>query len=230
MWQVFAKEKNNRINVKMSWWVQRHCGFSVLCLWSSSVSGSSLWQCKMFSVMCFWDVLASVYPSQNRADKKRLNIIIVAEGAIDCHNKAITPDYIKDVSMVEKPDHPGNRNTHFMSSHHGFLQSFVIAALIYHAFCVVMAYIYQNTPPFIPLFHISCRKLKMFHPVSTICPLLHPRFCLCKFTSACSLPGTHQHDRRCFAWFLPLCFFLLLTLAWSFMFLHFHNICVISKC
>lgn len=38
---------------------------------------------------------------QNRADKKRLNIIIVAEGAIDCHNKAITPDYIKDVSMVE---------------------------------------------------------------------------------------------------------------------------------
>lgn len=40
---------------------------------------------------------------QNRADKKRLNIIIVAEGAIDSHNKAITPDYIKDVSMVEKP-------------------------------------------------------------------------------------------------------------------------------
>lgn len=34
---------------------------------------------------------------QNRADKKRLNIIIVAEGAIDFHNKAITPDYIKDV-------------------------------------------------------------------------------------------------------------------------------------
>lgn len=41
--------------------------------------------------------LASV-SFQNRADKKRLNIIIVAEGAIDCHNKAITPDYIKDVS------------------------------------------------------------------------------------------------------------------------------------
>lgn len=42
---------------------------------------------------------------QNRADKKRLNIIIVAEGAIDSHNKAITPDYIKDVSTVEKPGH-----------------------------------------------------------------------------------------------------------------------------
>uniref|UniRef100_A0A8C2ZMN4 ATP-dependent 6-phosphofructokinase n=1 Tax=Cyclopterus lumpus TaxID=8103 RepID=A0A8C2ZMN4_CYCLU len=35
--------------------------------------------------------------SENRADKKRLNIIIVAEGAIDSHNKAITPDYIKDL-------------------------------------------------------------------------------------------------------------------------------------
>uniref|UniRef100_A0A3Q2YXM4 ATP-dependent 6-phosphofructokinase n=1 Tax=Hippocampus comes TaxID=109280 RepID=A0A3Q2YXM4_HIPCM len=35
--------------------------------------------------------------SENRADKKRLNIIIVAEGAIDCHNKPITPDYIKDL-------------------------------------------------------------------------------------------------------------------------------------
>uniref|UniRef100_A0A671Z1E3 6-phosphofructokinase n=1 Tax=Sparus aurata TaxID=8175 RepID=A0A671Z1E3_SPAAU len=35
--------------------------------------------------------------SENRADKKRLNIIIVAEGAIDSHNKAITPDYIKEL-------------------------------------------------------------------------------------------------------------------------------------
>lgn len=39
-------------------------------------------------------------PIQNRADKKRLNIIIVAEGAIDFHNKAITPDYIKDVRTL----------------------------------------------------------------------------------------------------------------------------------
>uniref|UniRef100_A0A7N8X7F3 ATP-dependent 6-phosphofructokinase n=1 Tax=Mastacembelus armatus TaxID=205130 RepID=A0A7N8X7F3_9TELE len=35
--------------------------------------------------------------SENRADKKRLNIIIVAEGAIDHHNKPITPDYIKEL-------------------------------------------------------------------------------------------------------------------------------------
>lgn len=31
---------------------------------------------------------------------KRLNIIIVAEGAIDQNNKSITTDYIKDVSTV----------------------------------------------------------------------------------------------------------------------------------
>lgn len=36
---------------------------------------------------------------QNRARKKRLNIIIVAEGAIDCHNKPITSEKVKDVSV-----------------------------------------------------------------------------------------------------------------------------------
>uniref|UniRef100_A0A674B6H9 Phosphofructokinase, platelet n=1 Tax=Salmo trutta TaxID=8032 RepID=A0A674B6H9_SALTR len=35
--------------------------------------------------------------SENRADKKRLNIIIVAEGAIDSHNKPITTDHIKEL-------------------------------------------------------------------------------------------------------------------------------------
>uniref|UniRef100_A0A674DND5 Phosphofructokinase, platelet n=1 Tax=Salmo trutta TaxID=8032 RepID=A0A674DND5_SALTR len=35
--------------------------------------------------------------SENRADKKRLNIIIVAEGAIDCHNKPITTNHIKEL-------------------------------------------------------------------------------------------------------------------------------------
>lgn len=39
------------------------------------------------------------HPSlQNRAGKKRLNVIIVAEGAIDHSNTPITTDYIKDVS------------------------------------------------------------------------------------------------------------------------------------
>lgn len=36
---------------------------------------------------------------QNRARKKRLNIIIVAEGAIDTQNKPITSEQIKDVSV-----------------------------------------------------------------------------------------------------------------------------------
>ena len=31
---------------------------------------------------------------------KRLNIIIVAEGAIDCNNKPITTDHVKDVSTA----------------------------------------------------------------------------------------------------------------------------------
>lgn len=40
-----------------------------------------------------------VFLLQNRARKKRLNIIIVAEGAIDCHNKPITSEKVKDVSV-----------------------------------------------------------------------------------------------------------------------------------
>lgn len=45
---------------------------------------------------------------QNRARKKRLNIIIVAEGAIDCHNKPITSEKVKDVSL-------NNPVIHFLS-------------------------------------------------------------------------------------------------------------------
>lgn len=63
-------------------------------------------QCGVECDPTFFDVLSNPFASislQNRADKKRLNIIIVAEGAIDSHNKAITPDYIKDVSMEETP-------------------------------------------------------------------------------------------------------------------------------
>lgn len=51
----------------------------------------------------FWTFLLTSLSFQNRAERKRLNIIIVAEGAIDCHNKAITPDYIKDVSRRMRP-------------------------------------------------------------------------------------------------------------------------------
>jgi len=36
---------------------------------------------------------------QERKLGQRLNIIIVAEGAIDQDGKIITPDYVKDVSL-----------------------------------------------------------------------------------------------------------------------------------
>lgn len=54
------------------------------------------WDAKLFVIALFC-LFFFFFQIQNRADKKRLNIIIVAEGAIDFHNKAITPDYIKDV-------------------------------------------------------------------------------------------------------------------------------------
>uniref|UniRef100_A0A8C5I9I0 ATP-dependent 6-phosphofructokinase, platelet type-like n=1 Tax=Gouania willdenowi TaxID=441366 RepID=A0A8C5I9I0_GOUWI len=44
-----------------------------------------------------WEDVMCQKLSENRAERKRLNIIIVAEGAIDCHNKPITCDYIKDL-------------------------------------------------------------------------------------------------------------------------------------
>lgn len=37
---------------------------------------------------------------QSRTKGSRLNIIIVAEGAIDSHGKPISSTYIKDVSFV----------------------------------------------------------------------------------------------------------------------------------
>nr|XP_013804719.1 PREDICTED: ATP-dependent 6-phosphofructokinase, platelet type isoform X5 [Apteryx mantelli mantelli] len=44
-----------------------------------------------------WEDSMCVKLSENRARKKRLNIIIVAEGAIDCHNKPITSEKVKDL-------------------------------------------------------------------------------------------------------------------------------------
>lgn len=83
---------------------------------------------------------------QNRADKKRLNIIIVAEGAIDCHNKAITPDYIKDVSTVEKPAQVMDPQTllqkhgFFFSLHGLLLVSFSVGAptMEFNVLCVIL--------------------------------------------------------------------------------------------
>lgn len=107
--------------------LQTHKGLSDSDLWLSSITGSSFWQCKTFSVM-FWNAFASIL-LQNRADKKRLNIIIVAEGAIDSHNKAITPDYIKEVSTVEKSGHVTEPQT-LLQKHGPFFPSwFAVGSL-----------------------------------------------------------------------------------------------------
>lgn len=37
---------------------------------------------------------------QERSMGQRLNIILVAEGAIDCHGGSITADFVKKVSFV----------------------------------------------------------------------------------------------------------------------------------
>lgn len=45
-----------------------------------------------------WRLSPAVSPTQTRSRGSRLNIIIIAEGAIDRHGKPITSRYVKDVS------------------------------------------------------------------------------------------------------------------------------------
>ncbi|XP_016526979.1 ATP-dependent 6-phosphofructokinase, platelet type-like isoform X1 [Poecilia formosa] len=73
----------------------RHCGY--LALVSALACGADWVFIPEMPPEDGWEDNMCQKLSENRADKKRLNIIIVAEGAIDCHNKAITPDYIKDL-------------------------------------------------------------------------------------------------------------------------------------
>nr|XP_057932745.1 ATP-dependent 6-phosphofructokinase, platelet type-like isoform X3 [Doryrhamphus excisus] len=73
----------------------RHCGY--LALVSALACGADWVFFPEMPPEDGWEENMCQKLSENRADKKRLNIIIVAEGAIDCHNKAITPDYIKDL-------------------------------------------------------------------------------------------------------------------------------------
>ncbi|XP_067462777.1 ATP-dependent 6-phosphofructokinase, platelet type isoform X3 [Thunnus thynnus] len=73
----------------------RHCGY--LALVSALACGADWVFIPEMPPEDGWEDSMCQKLSENRADKKRLNIIIVAEGAIDCHNKAITPDYIKDL-------------------------------------------------------------------------------------------------------------------------------------
>ncbi|XP_028449583.1 ATP-dependent 6-phosphofructokinase, platelet type isoform X4 [Perca flavescens] len=73
----------------------RHCGY--LALVSALACGADWVFIPEMPPEDGWEDSMCQKLSENRADKKRLNIIIVAEGAIDCHNKAVTPDYIKDL-------------------------------------------------------------------------------------------------------------------------------------
>ncbi|XP_057713815.1 ATP-dependent 6-phosphofructokinase, platelet type-like isoform X2 [Corythoichthys intestinalis] len=73
----------------------RHCGY--LALVSALACGADWVFFPEMPPEDGWEDNMCQKLSENRADKKRLNIIIVAEGAIDRHNKHITPDYIKDL-------------------------------------------------------------------------------------------------------------------------------------
>ncbi|KAM4605796.1 ATP-dependent 6-phosphofructokinase, platelet type-like isoform 1-T1 [Polymixia lowei] len=73
----------------------RHCGY--LALVSGLACGADWVLIPEMPPEDGWEDSMCQKLSENRADKKRLNIIIVAEGAIDCHNKPITTDHIKDL-------------------------------------------------------------------------------------------------------------------------------------
>lgn len=73
----------------------RHCGY--LALVSALACGADWVLIPEMPPKDGWETQMCHKLSENRADKKRLNIIIVAEGAIDQNNKPITTDLIKDL-------------------------------------------------------------------------------------------------------------------------------------
>ncbi|XP_077159990.1 ATP-dependent 6-phosphofructokinase, platelet type isoform X1 [Paroedura picta] len=73
----------------------RHCGY--LALVSALACGADWVFIPEYPPEQGWEDQMCTRLSENRARKKRLNIIIVAEGAIDCHNKSITSEQIKDL-------------------------------------------------------------------------------------------------------------------------------------
>ncbi|NXR38850.1 PFKAP protein, partial [Zosterops hypoxanthus] len=73
----------------------RHCGY--LALVSALACGADWVFIPEYPPEEGWEDTMCVKLSENRARKKRLNIIIVAEGAIDCHNKPITSEKVKDL-------------------------------------------------------------------------------------------------------------------------------------
>ncbi|XP_008502095.1 ATP-dependent 6-phosphofructokinase, platelet type isoform X3 [Calypte anna] len=73
----------------------RHCGY--LALVSALACGADWVFIPEYPPEEGWEDIMCVKLSENRARKKRLNIIIVAEGAIDCHNKPITSEKVKEL-------------------------------------------------------------------------------------------------------------------------------------
>ncbi|XP_010182217.1 PREDICTED: ATP-dependent 6-phosphofructokinase, platelet type [Mesitornis unicolor] len=73
----------------------RHCGY--LALVSALACGADWVFIPEYPPEEGWEDSMCVKLSENRARKKRLNIIIVAEGAIDCHNQPITSEKVKDL-------------------------------------------------------------------------------------------------------------------------------------
>ncbi|XP_028289655.1 ATP-dependent 6-phosphofructokinase, platelet type-like isoform X10 [Gouania willdenowi] len=73
----------------------RHCGY--LALVSALACGADWVLIPEMPPEDGWEDKMCGKLSANRAGMKRLNIIIVAEGAIDRNNKAITTDYVKDL-------------------------------------------------------------------------------------------------------------------------------------
>ncbi|XP_075870950.1 ATP-dependent 6-phosphofructokinase, platelet type-like isoform X2 [Nelusetta ayraudi] len=73
----------------------RHCGY--LALVSALACGADWVLIPEMPPEDGWEDKMCQKLSANRAGMKRLNIIIVAEGAIDINNKTITTEYIKDL-------------------------------------------------------------------------------------------------------------------------------------
>ncbi|XP_011811390.1 PREDICTED: ATP-dependent 6-phosphofructokinase, platelet type isoform X4 [Colobus angolensis palliatus] len=77
----------------------RHCGY--LALVSALACGADWVFLPESPPEDGWEEQMCVKLSENRARKKRLNIIIVAEGAIDTQNKPITSEKIKELVVTQ---------------------------------------------------------------------------------------------------------------------------------
>ncbi|KAL2761537.1 ATP-dependent 6-phosphofructokinase, platelet type isoform 6 precursor, partial [Daubentonia madagascariensis] len=77
----------------------RHCGY--LALVSALACGADWVFLPESPPEEYWEEHLCVKLSENRARKKRLNIIIVAEGAIDMKNNPITSEEVKELVVTQ---------------------------------------------------------------------------------------------------------------------------------